>query len=55
MHDFIEMVVDVAGDGHYGFRAVAGLRNLNVDNHQLICYQLHKDLCISLVEMYIIR
>jgi hypothetical protein len=27
MHDFIENVVDVAGDGHCGFHAVAGLRN----------------------------
>jgi len=37
MHDFIENVVDVAGDGHCGFRAVAGLGNLSVDDHQMIC------------------
>jgi len=44
MHDFIEIVVDVAGDGHCGFRAVAGLRNLSVDDHQMIRYQLHQEL-----------
>jgi hypothetical protein len=38
MHDFIENVVDVAVDGHCGFRAVAGLRNLSVDDHQMTCY-----------------
>jgi len=35
--------VDVAGDGHCGFRAFVGLRNLIVDDHQMICYQLHKE------------
>jgi hypothetical protein len=44
MHDFIEKVEYVAGDGHCGFRAVAGLRNLSVDDHQMICYQLQKEL-----------
>jgi len=44
MHDFIENVVDVAGDGHCGFRAAAGLRNLSLDDHQMICCQLHKEL-----------
>jgi len=44
MHDFIEKVVDVAGDGHCGFIAVAGLRNLSLDDHQMICYHLHKEL-----------
>jgi len=44
MHDFIEKLVDVAGDGHCGFRVVAGLRNLSVDDHQMICYQLHNEL-----------
>jgi hypothetical protein len=36
--------VDVAGDGHCGFRAVAGLCNLSADDHQMIHYQLHKEL-----------
>jgi hypothetical protein len=44
MHDFIEKVEDVAGDGHYGFRAVAVLRNLTIDDHQIICYHLYKEL-----------
>lgn len=40
----LKNVVDVAGDGHCGFRAVAGIRNLSVDDHQMIRYQLHKEL-----------
>ena len=36
MHDFIEKVRDVPCDGHCGFQAVAVLRNLTVDDHQLI-------------------
>jgi len=44
MHEFIEKVVDVAGDGHCGICAVVGIRNLSVDDHQMICYQLHKEL-----------
>jgi len=44
MHDHIEKVVDVASDGHCRFRAIAGLRNLSVDDHQMICYQLHEEL-----------
>jgi hypothetical protein len=37
-------MVDVTGDGHCGFHAVACLRNLSVDDHQIIRYQLHKEL-----------
>jgi hypothetical protein len=44
MHQFIEKVVDVTGEGHCGFHAVARLRNLSIDDHQVICYQLHKEL-----------
>jgi len=44
MYEFIEKVVDVPDDGHCEFRVVAGLRNLNVDDHQMILYQLHKEL-----------
>lgn len=44
MHEFIEKMVDVAGDGHYRFRAVVGLRNMYVDDYQIICYQLLKEL-----------
>jgi hypothetical protein len=31
-HEHIEKVVDVTGDGHYGLRAVASLRNMYVDD-----------------------
>jgi len=44
MHDFIEKVIDVPGDGHCGFRAVAVLRNLSVDDHQIVRYNLYKEL-----------
>ena len=44
MHDFIEKVEDVLGDGHYRFQAVAVLRNFTVDDHQMICYHLYKEL-----------
>jgi len=44
MHEFIEKIEDVPGDGHCGFRAVAVLRNLTVDDHQLIWYLLYKEL-----------
>jgi len=44
MHDFIEKVTDVPSDGHCGFQAVAVLRNLTVDDHQLIRYNLYKEL-----------
>jgi len=43
MHQFIEKVVDVS-DGHCGFCAVADICNLSVDDHQIICYQLQKEL-----------
>lgn len=44
MHEFIEKVVDVAADGHCGFCAVAALRNMYVDDYQIICYQILKEL-----------
>ena len=44
MHDFIEKVIDVPGDGHCGFRAVAVLRNLTVDDHTIVRYNLYKEL-----------
>lgn len=44
MHGFIEKVTDVPGDGHCGFRAVAVLRNLTVDDHVLVRYNLYKEL-----------
>jgi len=44
MHDFIEKVNDVPSYGHCGFRAVAVLHNLTVDDHQIIRYHLYKEL-----------
>ena len=46
MHDFIQKVTDVPDDGHCGFRAVAVLRNLIVDDHQIVRYNLYKELVI---------
>jgi len=44
MHEFIEKEVDVASDSHCGFRAVADLRDMYVDDCQMICYQLYIEL-----------
>jgi len=44
MHDFIQKVEEIPGDGHCGFRAVAVLHNLTVDDHQLIWYHHYKEL-----------
>ena len=41
MYDFIQKVTDVP---HCGFRAVAVLRNLIVDDHQIVRYNLYKEL-----------
>ena len=37
-------MVDVVDDGHCGFHAVVSIRNLSVDDHQMIGYELHKEL-----------
>lgn len=42
MYEFIEKVVDVDSDGHCGFRAVVLLRDMYIDDYQMICYQLQK-------------
>jgi len=44
MHDFIEKVRDVPSDDHCGVLVVAVPRNLTVDDHQLIWYNLYKEL-----------
>jgi len=44
MHDFIEKVEDVPSDGYCRFRVIVVLRNLTVDDHQIICYHLYKEL-----------
>jgi len=33
MHEYIEKMVDVAGDGHCGIRGVASLHNMFIDDH----------------------
>ena len=47
MHEFIEKVVHVAGDGHCGFHVVVGLRNTFFDDYYMIHYQLLKELNIE--------
>jgi len=42
MYEFIEKVVDVDGDGHCGIRAIVVLRDMYIDDYQMICYQLQK-------------
>jgi hypothetical protein len=44
MHELIEKVVDVVGDIHCRFCAVAGLLNMTVDDYKMTCYQLVNDL-----------
>jgi len=44
MHQFIEKVVDVEGDGHCGFCAVPGLLKMCVDDHYYVCYALLQEL-----------
>jgi hypothetical protein len=44
MHDFIEKVTDVRDDSHCGFRVIAVLHNLIVDDHTLVMYNLSKEL-----------
>jgi len=36
MYQFIENVVDVVSDGHYGFCVVANLLGLSIDGHHII-------------------
>jgi len=50
MHEYIEKLVDVVGDGYCGFRTVVGLRV--VDDYQMICYQLQKELTGEESECY---
>ena len=44
MHQFIEDIVDVAGDGHCGFRAVSGLLGRSVETHSIIRLELLQEL-----------
>jgi len=44
MHQFIEEVVDVAADGHCGFRAVSGLLGRSVETHSIIRLELLQEL-----------
>jgi hypothetical protein len=50
MHEYIEKVADVVGDGYCGFHAVVGLGD--VDDYQMICYQLQKELIGEESECY---
>lgn len=44
MQKIIENVIVVDGDGHCVFCAFVCLRDMFVDDHQMILYQLHKEL-----------
>lgn len=50
--EFIEKVIDVAGDCHCALCAVAGLHDISVDDYQIIRYQLLKDLTCDDSESY---
>jgi len=42
MHEFIDYMVDIACDGHCGLYTVASLREMSVEDYQMIYYQLLK-------------
>lgn len=52
MHEYIENAVDVTGDGHCGFHTIAGLRDMIVDDYQMIHFQLQKELNNEEIECY---
>lgn len=44
MHKYIERIVNVKGDGNYGYRVVLALLGKGEDNHTLFCHQLIQEL-----------
>jgi len=52
MHEYIENVVDVTDDGHCEFHTVTCLRDMTVDDYQMIHYQLQKELNSEEIECY---
>ncbi|KAH1209619.1 Protein FAR1-RELATED SEQUENCE 5 [Glycine max] len=44
MHDFIDKIVDVKGDGNYGYRSVAGLLGMGQDSWSVVRNHLLKEL-----------
>ena len=44
MHDFIDKIVDVKGDGNCGYRSVAGLLGMGQDSWSMIRNHLLKEL-----------
>jgi len=44
MHEFVLKVTDIVGDGHCGFRIMAGLYYMIVDDYQIIRLKLLKEL-----------
>ncbi|XP_045822500.1 sister chromatid cohesion protein PDS5 homolog B-like isoform X1 [Trifolium pratense] len=44
MHQYFKDVIDVAGDGHCGFRAVSGLLGRSVDEYDTIRFELRNEL-----------
>ena len=52
MHDFIDKIVDVKGDGNYGYRSVAGLLGMGQDSWSVVRNHLLKELA-NFLEEYI--
>ena len=44
MHDFTDKIVDVKGDGNYGYRSVAGLLGIGQDSWSVVRNHLLKEL-----------
>jgi len=44
MHQFIEKVVNVVNDSHFGFRAVADQHDMHIDDLHIICLELLREL-----------
>ena len=52
MHDFIDKIVDVKGDGNCGYRSVAGLLGMSQDSWSMVRNYLLKEL-VNFSEDYI--
>jgi len=51
--NLLKKVTDVLGDGHCGFRVVADLHDMSVDDYQIIHYQILKELADDGSEHYL--
>ena len=44
MHKFIKRIINIEGDGNYGYRAVSALLGKEEDSHILVRHQLIQEL-----------